>query len=186
MIISPNARDSLERMAVQGLRDAFARPDGGLPDVARVDDPGQGAGSHMVVLMIVSNHLRLVMALHVPDTAASRAYFVPQGLPAGTAAERDRVFRDALSERGNMCCGMVNRALGRFFRHTGMSTPHTIDSRSGPHLRALPHQHLAHFELAAGDAVIVRASLCVDAHEPLDFDWHDEAPAETAGELELF
>jgi hypothetical protein len=140
--------------------------------------------SHMVVLMLASHTFRLVIVLYVRNDAATRSYLERVGrLVAGDASEQ--AFRDSISESGNMCCGAVNRELGKFYRHTGMSTPHIIDSRSARYLDGMKHEHMRHFRVRV-DGTCFEASLCACAHRDMDFDWQPESEPEVSGELELF
>ena len=39
----------------------------------------------------------------------------------------EQAFFDAIAERGNICCGILNRDLGHYFPHMGLSTPNILD-----------------------------------------------------------
>lgn len=185
-MIGANAQASLDRLLEMGLRTALEPAGGRALDIARGDPPAAaGPASSMVVLMIASHGFRIVTALHFPRTDAVRTHFARLGrMTAGDPSAQ--AFDDAISESANMCCGAINREIGRFFDYTGMSTPHIIDSRSGPHLDRLTHHHLRHYRIVADDGAVFHASLCAFAHTPMDFVWEPEAAPDTTGELELF
>jgi hypothetical protein len=183
-MISARARASLDRMVMHGLQHALPPVSGAPVVVEDADGVSPAAGSHMVVLMLASHTFRLVIVMYVCDDEATRSYLERVGrLTAGDASEQ--AFRDSISESGNMCCGAVNRELGKFYRHTGMSTPHIIDSRSAWYLDGMQHEHLRHFRVNV-DGARFEASLCASAHRDMDFDWEPEPEPETSGELELF
>ena len=182
-MISASACASLDRMFVHSLQNTFFTPEGERAAVTQVAQSLPDAGAQMVVLMIASHTFRLVMALHFPQAGEALRLLVPDsdGGDAGPHA-----FRDQMSERGNMCCGMVNREMGRFFAHTGMSTPQIIDSRSGPFMTALPHAYATHWRVAVDARLHIDASLCMHNRAPMDFEWHAHAQQEVTGELEFF
>ncbi|MNV84217.1 hypothetical protein D3C71_1780760 [compost metagenome] len=134
--------------------------------------------------MIASHTFRLVMALHFPP-AADTLGFMAAPSPADESGVVPSMC-DHMSERGNMCCGMVNRELGQFFAHTGMSTPHIIDSRSAPFMASLPHEYATHWSVCLDGQLELQASLCLHTRAPMDFEWHAQEQAEVTGELEFF
>ncbi len=183
-MITTQARNSLDRMVAHGLRNALPSPSGDTVEVEQTEGVKPAPGSHMVVLMLASHTFRVVIVLYVANDAATRAYLQQVGrITAGDLSQQ--AFLDSISESGNMCCGTINRELGRFYRSTGMSTPHIIDSRSSWYLDGIEHEHLQHFRVDVGGARF-QASLCVSAHREMDFEWQPEAEPETAGELEFF
>lgn len=181
-MISASACASLDRMFVHSLQNTFSTTSGERAAVTQVAQSLPDAGAQMVVLMIASHTFRLVMALHFPQAGDALRMLAPES-PAGDAHQ---ALRDQMSERGNMCCGMVNREIGRFFAHTGMSTPHIIDSRSGPFMTALPHAYATHWRVAVDARLHIDASLCMHNRAPMDFEWHADAQQEVTGELEFF
>jgi hypothetical protein len=181
-MISASAGESLDRMFVHSLQNTFSTPEGERAAVAQVAHSLPDAGAQMVVLMIAAHTFRLVMALHFPQAGDALRVLVP----GSHAADASQALRDQMSERGNMCCGMVNREIGRFFAHTGMSTPHIIDSRSGPFMTALPHAYASHWRVTVDARLHIDASLCMHNRTPMDFEWHADEQPEVTGELEFF
>ncbi|QHI97443.1 hypothetical protein GT347_05255 [Xylophilus rhododendri] len=183
-MISTSARDSLDRMVSLGLQNALPAPPGATVQVEPVDSLVPPAGAYMVVLMLASHTFRLVIAMYLPRDRATRDYLEQVGrLTPGD--ESEQALRDSVCESANMCCGTVNREIGRFYQQTGMSTPHIIDSRSAGYVQGLAHQHLRHFRVELGGTRVL-ATLCADARREMDFDWWPEAQPEVAGELEFF
>ena len=183
-MISAHAGESLDRMFVHSLERSFSGPAGERAVVTRIDQACPAPGAQMAVLMIASHTFRLVMALHFPPEADTQRLLAAPGPADENAAPPS--MRDHMSERGNMCCGMVNRELGRFFAHTGMSTPHIIDSRSAPFMAALPHEHVGHWRVEVDEQLQLQASLCLHTRAPMDFEWQAQELAEVTGELEFF
>lgn len=183
-MISAAAGASLDRMFVHSLESSFCAPSGERPLVAPAEQVRPEAGAQMVVLMIAAHTFRLVMALHFAPSAGAPAFLA--GLDEAAGADAAQALRDHMSERGNMCCGMVNRELGAFFAHTGMSTPHIIDSRSAPFMATLPHEHASHWHVSLDGQLQLQASLSLHTRAPMDFEWHAQAQAEVTGELEFF
>ena len=183
-MISARAGASLDRMLVQGLENALPAPPDRAVRIHDVENIAPPAGACMVVLMLTSHSFRVVIAMYVPRNEATRLYLEQVGrITAGDRSEQ--AFRDSVSEAANMCCGTVNREIGRFYPQTGMSTPHIIDSRSAAFVAGLEHQHLRHFTVDLG-TTSVGATVCAYASRPMDFEWIPEAQAEVSGELELF
>lgn len=184
-MIGLQARRSLDRMLEHGLRNALEDPGTRAVDIAPCDGFNPGRGARLVLLMIASHGFRVVIAIAFPDTPPTHALLAALGrLP--DAEDPAAAFHDAIAETGNMCCGTLNRELGRFHTHTGMSTPYVIDSGSAPHVAGLRHGYSRNLRIGIGGGTWLHASLTVDAHEPMDFDWAPEPSPETAGELELF
>lgn len=183
-MITQQARTSLDRMVEHGLRNAWPSSSDGQVVIEQVDGVQPAPGSHMVVLMLASHTFRLVIVLYVAGDRATQSYLQRVGrITPGDLSQQ--AFLDSISESGNMCCGTVNRELGRFYRSTGMSTPHIIDSRSAWYLDGMKHEHMRHFRIEV-DGAVFQASLCASAEREMDFEWQPEAEPETAGELEFF
>lgn len=183
-MISSSARKSLDRMIIRSLQETFPTASGLPPEISAAAHSAPEANSQMVMLMISSHTFRIVIALRFPGTPEAMRYLSPLHPMDGDTDMQG--FRDGMSERGNMCCGMVNREIGLVFTHTGMSTPHIIDGRSAPFLTAVPHEYATHWHIRLDEQLQFSASLCVHSREPMDFEWHPDAQNEVAGELELF
>ena len=184
-MISQKARNSLDRMLEHGLRNALETASTPAVEIETCDRFEPGRQARLVLLMIASHGFRVVTAIAFPDTPRTRDFLSGLGRLSDTE-DPATAFHDAIAETGNMCCGTLNRELGRFYQHTGMSTPHVIDSGSAPHLAGLRHGYGRTLRIAIGESTWLHASLPVDAHETMDFDWAPEAAPETAGELEFF
>lgn len=136
------------------------------------------AQQQLVVLTVASYRFRLLTLFHVGRDKVIEDYF--------TGSEPDRVFREDFGETGNLCCGAMNRELGKHFLHTGMSTPYFLESQCIPFLNELKPSYLAQHRITINDSLIMHATLCLCAYAPIDFCVDHEIAAETTGELELF
>lgn len=145
-----------------------------LPATRIVETPQK----QIVVLTVASYRFRLLTLFHVGDDPASADYF--------TRSEPGRVFRDVFFEIGNLCCGAMNRELGKHFLHTGMSTPYLLDSHCLPFLDLLKPTYVAQHRIAINGSVLMHASLCLCAYAPIDFHVDTQSEPEATGELELF
>jgi CheY-specific phosphatase CheX len=98
----------------------------------------------------------------------------------------DKAFYDAVSEFGNLCCGSMNRDLGRHFPHVGMSTPNILKRGSVAFLGTLDAEYTQHFRIEISPTTHFHATICVCDYGDLDFHVEAKAVEENIGELELF
>lgn len=186
MTLSQRARDSLDGMMAEGLRQSMAQHHPGA-QIRAVAAPGpESAATHMAVLSIASYSFRIITALHFAHDARTRAWIAGR-IGLDESGMGGQPFLDAVCEIGNMCCGTLNRELGAFYDCLGLSTPQVLDIRSLPHLAQIGTDHLQHFEiidLLPGPPLY--ATLCARAYTPMDFHWTAPEVQETAGELEFF
>jgi hypothetical protein len=133
---------------------------------------------YLVVLTISSYLFRLITMFHVNNDKHMAAYF--------TKADAGKKFEEVFFEMGNLCCGAMNRDLGRYIPHLGMSTPYMLESKCLPFLKELKPGYLSQHKITIDDAVTFHATLCLCAYGPLDFRVDMSAPEEETGALELF
>ena len=132
----------------------------------------------LLVLTVASYVFRLLTIFHVGGDRVSENYF--------TQSDPTRVFSEVIGEIGNLCCGAMNRDLGRHFPHTGMSTPYLLESRCLPFISELKPTYVAQHRITINDSLVMHATLCLCAYAPIDFRVDNQIAAETTGELELF
>ena len=149
----------------------------------------------VVVVTIASITFRLLFMLQIDETPATRRYFLGDDL--------QRPFEDAVSELANLCGGVMNQALLRYFPDLGMSTPYRLDAPCLGYLQALTPQYQNRFSIVieaasnepiaeplgetAGEAIKCIATICVSANAPLNFAAEIDVEAvDTGGELEFF
>lgn len=182
--LSVAAREGFDRLLQQSLRASLVPPDSSA-DISVVEDDGQIDSRRMVVLTISSYLFRAMVMFHFSPDALTRAHFAR--LTRSNAAEMsEQGFMDAIAESGNLCCGIFNRELGRFFPHLGMSTPNVIDRQCAAYLQRLNYAHLRHFAIDIPGSPRLWVSLCVSAYDHLDFTVSAQEQVESTGELELF
>lgn len=177
-MITARARAGFEQLARAGFRCGLQTAAGDPCMIESATSLDKIRARKVAVLTVSSYLFRLVTAFYFRDDTATRAYF-------GGASEQE--FLDRVAERGNICCGSLNRELGRYFPHVGMSTPHVIDRDCMRHAALLGGGLLNHYRLHVADDVSLHASLCVSDHGLVDFQV-DATPeqAHSTGELQLF
>lgn len=179
-MISERARRSVSQLFVNAARANLAMaPDDSveivaLPDSRLIEPPEEA----LVLLTVASYLFRLLTIFHVAPKSPAAAYF--------DRSETGRPFADVFGEIGNMCCGAMNRELGRHFPHTGMSTPYVLASGCLPFLAELKPGHLAQHRVEINGTVMMHATLCLCAWGDIDFQVDAAAAEERGGELELF
>ncbi|EJE54395.1 hypothetical protein PMI14_00691 [Acidovorax sp. CF316] len=184
MTVSQRARDSLDRMMIEGLRQSMAQQQP-QAQIRTVPEVAQGSLTHMAVLSIASYSFRIIAALHFVHDARTREWIAGvTGQDEGELGPQQ--FIDAICEIGNMCCGAMNRELGAFHDCLGLSTPQILDIRSLPHMAQIGTDHLQHFEIDMLPGLPLYATMCARAYTPLDFHWRAPEVQEIAGELEFF
>lgn len=136
-----------------------------------------------VVLTVSSYTFRLLMMIHFNAGGAARDYMARQH---GMEAIEDQAFYDAVAELGNLSCGILNRDLGTYFPHLGMSTPNYVGGQCMNYLTMLDSAHVQHFDVKLHGESIFHASLCIKAYEEIHFEVNEKEESVDTGELELF
>ena len=134
---------------------------------------------YLFVLTISSYLFRVMTIFHVADDRRTRDYFSQQG--TGPALD------EAFGEVANLCCGAMNRDLGNYFSHLGMSTPFVLDRQCIPFfMPVLKPAYVSQHKAVINGDVTVHATLCVSAYATLDFRVDTSVEEESTGELEMF
>ena len=184
-MISNQAREGFDHLLTRALKVSMAAPDEDAPTLQTVDDLRYVDASTMVVLTVSSYLFRLMVMIHFTPNAATRAHIARvHRMAPETMSEQS--FHDAIAECGNICCGILNRDLGAFFPHIGMSTPNMIDTKCASYLDILHCGHIRHFEMNIAGNALFHISLCVCDYADLDFVVDVNEAAADTGELELF
>ena len=102
------------------------------------------------------------------------------------AYDGSTLFYDAFAEFGNICCGQLNRELGHYFPHLGMSTPNVLETECLGYMSSLNGKHVQHFKVVINDSITFYAALCVCNDDTIDFAVRAVEPDTSTGELELF
>jgi hypothetical protein len=185
-MITERAKASFDRLLQAGLKSGLPVGDGPVV-IEPVAELGKLRENKVVILTVSSYLFRLMAILYFRPDAATRALF-NAGAPEGAPAPGDQEFIDRVAECGNICCGTLNRDLGRHFPHVGMSTPNIIDTDCMRYVDLLGCALVKHYRLRLAGDLTMHASLCVTAYGTVDFHVeprveHDEV---STGELELF
>lgn len=184
-MISKHARDGFDHLLIQAIKASLVTSQQDACEVAVITDPSEIKETKIVMLTVSSYLFRLMVFIYFSPDDATKGHFARiNNIQAKDMSEQS--FYDAIAEYGNICCGILNRDLGQFFPHIGMSTPNIIDKNCSYYLDALNCGHIQHFNVDVNGTAAFHASLCVCDFADLDFivDVHD-ADADT-GELELF
>jgi hypothetical protein len=133
---------------------------------------------HIVVLTISSYLFRLLTIFHINTDKVTEAYFKKSDAGAD--------FFEVFSEVGNLTCGAMNRDIGNYFPHLGMSTPYILESKCIPFLKELKPNYVSQHKIIINDQVSMHATLCMCSYAPIDFKVDMSIAAEETGALELF
>ena len=184
-MITERAKASFDRLLVSSLRSGMpvAGASVAVEPVATLDKIKE----KKIVILTVSSYLFRAMAIvYFKPDAATRAYFnraAEEGAPALT----DDEFYDRVSECGNVCVGALNRDLGPFFPHVGMSTPNIIDKDCMRYVDLLGCGLVKHYRMRLDDGPTLYATLCLTDYGTVDFHVEQTAVEEVStGELEMF
>ena len=183
-MLTQSAKDGFDTLLTQSLKSGMA-PSGAQVEVSVLADDAVIPEKKMVVLTVSSYLFRLMAMFYFTPDAATRAHFARLN-NIDEAEMSEQTFMDAIAESGNLCCGILNRDLGNFFPHIGMSTPNVIDSNCAAYLQTLNCQHVRHFAVDMDGAPRFHVTLSVSAYADIDFAVSAEELGSDTGELELF
>ncbi|WDZ94205.1 hypothetical protein Herbaro_11915 [Herbaspirillum sp. WKF16] len=183
-LISQSARDGFDTLLQQALKASMVPAESSV-EISAIEDISAISEKKIVVLTVSSYLFRLMVMFYFTPDAATRGHFAR--LNRVDAEEMgEQGFMDAIAECGNLCCGILNRDLGRFFPHLGMSTPNVIDRNCAAYLQRLNAAHIRHFAVEIPESPRLHVSLCISAYDAMDFTVSAEEEDVSTGELELF
>ena len=145
-----------------------------LPSGKLVETPEK----NIVVLTVSSYLFRLLTIFHINRDKGTEAYF--------TKGDASVDFFEAFSELGNMCCGAMNRDLGNYFPHLGMSTPYVLDSKCLPFLKELKPNYVSQHNIVINGSINLHGTFCMCSYAPIDFRVDMSIAEEATGALEMF
>lgn len=185
-IISDRARNGLDHFIGQAAKRSLVPPGAECKLVSLGTVPANDVHRSVVMFTISSYRFRVVMFMHLERSVLTRAYLA--SLSDATDEEmNDARFEAELTERGNLCCGALNRDLAHFFPHIGMSTPCLLRGSSLEHIAAVSPVLIRHYQLEVGPEVSIRFTLALCADEDFDFQFdHRHHEEDSGGELEMF
>jgi hypothetical protein len=179
-MISENAKEAVNELFARAARDTLGINPTDTIAIQRIHGNGivERPGSRLVILTVASYTFRLITLFHVDADAATTAYF--------SRSAPDRDLEEVFGEIGNLCCGAMNRELGRYFPHTGMSTPYTLESGCIRFLQELNPSYVSCSRIGINDELSMHVTLCLCAYAPIDFRVDRDVTPEETGVLELF
>jgi len=183
-MLSQSAKDGFDLLLTQSLKNSVV-PSGAEAQILTLSDITDIPEKKIVVLTVSSYLFRLMVMFYFTPDAETRAHFARLN-NIDEAEMSEQSFMDAIGESGNLCCGILNRDLGNFFPHIGMSTPNVIDRNCAQYLQKLNSQHIQHFAVDRDGVPRFHVSLCVSAYADIDFAVSAEELGSDTGELELF
>lgn len=170
---------------IQGIKSGLVGAADTVDQVMVLEALSEIEENKMVILTIASYKFRLMVLIYFKQNEETMAHFARlNGRDVKEMTERE--FIDAISESGNICCGALNRELGRIFPHLGMSTPSIIDRECATYLSLLGVTHTHHFKLELNQSFAFFVSLAICAFEDLDFDPPALEESQSIGKLEMF
>lgn len=178
--VSESARHAVDHVFAKAARANLAMDAADAIDIERL--PGtsivETPEANIFVLTISSYLFRLLTVFHVDPEGATAAYFC--------RGEAGQTFQEAFGEVGNLCCGAMNRELGKHFLHTGMSTPNMLGRGCVVHLNELKPDYVSRHAITINGGIVMHVTLCLCAYAPIDFRVDPAAEIEETGALELF
>lgn len=183
-MITARARASFDLLLRQAMAENLVPP-GGRCEVEPILSLSEIHEKEFVILTISSYLFRAMLLFYFDFNEASRTHFA-RLLKGALPAMDKKAFYDAVAEFGNLCCGSLNRELGRSFPHVGMSTPGLLERECIAHLGALDASYVCHYRMETEGPTFFHASLCVCDYGDLDFQAERHDVEASVGELELF
>lgn len=184
-MITERAKASFDRLLAASLRSGM--PVGGASvSVEPLKELGKIKERKIVILTVSSYLFRAMAILYFKPDAATRAYF-NRNADEGAPALGDDEFYDRVAECGNVVVGALNRDLGAYFPHVGMSTPNIIDKDCMQYVGLLGCDLVKHYKVVLDGELTMYASLCVADYGTVDFHVDPTVEVEVdTGELEMF
>jgi hypothetical protein len=184
-MISTRATNSFDQMLMLGIKASMGDAASADCVVEVLADPEEIQETQVVMLTVASYVFRLLVMVYFSPDESTKAHFA--GVTHVDPSDMtEQAFLDAIQERGNICCGTLNRELVRVFPHVGMSTPNIIERECVNYLRTLPGGHLQHFRAANGAGQNFYFGICVRDFADIDFVWEPAKDIVSAGEMEFF
>lgn len=179
-MISEQAKRSVNQLFANAARGNLTRTSGDSIEIVTMPDKRliEAPDVSLVVLTVASYTFRLLTIFHVAPKGPATTYY--------DRSESGRPFSEIFGEIGNMCCGAMNRELGKHFGHLGMSTPYVLSGKCLPFLAELKPGFLSQHRIEINGTTMMHATLCLCAWGDLDFHVEAGTVEEIGGELELF
>lgn len=165
--ITASAQSGLAQLFSDSLAESFSATDGVL-DINSVKDTNDINEEEFIMLTVSSYTFKIFALLHFTDNEETRQYVAEALKTSAENLERNK-FYDYLSELGNTFCGAFKRELGKYFPHTGMSTPNILESGCLSHMQDIDFEYETHYEIKIKGLTSFYGSMYVAAYSELDF-----------------
>jgi hypothetical protein len=182
-MVSEQAKVSFDFLVEQAIKSSMLGDDKDACRIEKLGVSSQIKSKQMVILTVSSYAFRVMMFVHFTRDKPTKGHFA--ALKQQSELD-DEAFLDTVMECGNLACGAVNRELGNFYPHLGMSTPSVLDHASMEYVDALGAGHVGHWRVATGSGAVFHVSLAVCEDSPIDFAVDQTQVEDTSGELEFF
>lgn len=184
-MISQHAKEGFDHILMQAMKSSLVSSSDDRCEVRILAESSEIKAKKTVILTVSSYLFRAIGLIHFTLNNPLKAHLAAINR-ANVEDMDEQAFLDVISECGNICCGSLNRELGNFYPHIGMSTPNVLDGNCLHYLQALDAGHVQHYEIRINDEITMHASLCVCDYADIDFTVDQTESTEDTGELEMF
>ncbi|CAK0753596.1 Chemotaxis phosphatase CheX-like domain-containing protein [Gammaproteobacteria bacterium] len=185
-MISGQAQNSFDQILKKSLTSVIAGSSGHFCEIVSLSGVGEIGEGEFAIFTISSSVFRLLALFHLnTDVSAKNFIATSASLDADLS---DEAYRDVFLEFSNMCCGVVNRELLKYFPYIGMSTPYVLLNKCIPFLSEIAPGYIRHFRITIDHSVVLHVTFCICDYGDIHFDFKADPPetvVETS-ELELF
>lgn len=185
MMISDQAQQGIQHLLTQALDECFS-VNGQLPVMTPLTEITPNDNTRVTVLTVSSYVFKLMLFVCFDVDAKTKQLFLKDAGEELSAAEAEQALCDVISEKENLCCGILSRELAEFFPHMGMSTPNFLEQGSLSYMEMLHYDYMHYFELSLKEDVRLQIGLCMCAYDNVDFTVTAKEETAETGELELF
>lgn len=165
--ITTSAQAGLDQLFSDSLAESLRVTDN-IVDVNLLKEQNNIDEEEFIMLTLSSYSFKIFTLLHFSNNKESRQY-VAQALKIAYENLEENKFYDYLSEVGNTFCGAFKRELGKYFPHTGMSTPNRLEKGCLSHMKDIGFEYETHYELKFKGLTSFYGSMYVVAYSELDF-----------------
>lgn len=184
--ITASARQGFAAAFAQAIEQNFSlgefkvavNPVGSLPGSAT-------ARCETILLTTAATRFRLLAVLRVVDSNALQGHFQRHRQSIGALDSSATGMSDQLLELGNLACGAMNRVLLADFTNVALSSPSTLQCTAERLFADARSEHVAHHVVLSDGQPILHASLCMSAHQEVDFRYEPVHEDVDCGALEL-
>lgn len=187
-MISEQAKTGFDRIFRKALLANIIESADDVCEIEAINDLDEISEDDFVILTITTTFFRLLTLFHIDNTIDNtdeiENYFVNSSCLS--EAKDCTEVRDAIMEFCNICCGVMNRELHKYYHFLGMSTPYMLSKPSLDFISALNPGHVKHYRITINHSLVLHATLCICDYGDIDFTVGILGDEDNTGELELF